>query len=68
MKEFNPCPICGRHPKIYYYGVNTAIARCKPFFGKKHLSVNIEYEQPSNLDDKLIKTWNAAVQKKQSLI
>lgn len=35
-----------------------------PIFGKKHLSMIIEYEQPSNLDDKLIKTWNAAVQKK----
>jgi hypothetical protein len=42
----NPCPVCGKYPKVYFdptslfIGLGTIVEiKCKPFLKKEHLSV-----------------------------
>jgi hypothetical protein len=57
--ELKPCPVCGKQPKIKYYGVNYATAECKPLFRRKeHFGVFTGYTQPSKLTETVIELWN----------
>ena len=58
--EFIPCPVCGRKPKVTYYGINYAKVECKPLFRKPHRSVFVGYEQPSKLNARAVEEWNKA--------
>lgn len=56
--RLKPCPVCGKLPKIKYYGVNSGWAYCKPLFGRKHKEVVVICEQPSKLKWAIATKWN----------
>ena len=58
---FKPCPVCGKRPKVKYYGVNSGRAYCKPIFGRTHKEVVVNCEQPSKLKWAIAMKWNAEV-------
>lgn len=59
--DLKPCPVCGKKPKINYYGINSGWVYCKPIFGRKHKEVVVDYAQPSKLKLALVMKWNAEV-------
>ena len=59
--ELKPCPVCGKQPKIKYYGLNYAEAQCKPLFGKAHLTVYTGYYMPTKLVKAVFEEWNEEV-------
>lgn len=63
MCKLKNCPVCGKQPKIRYIPVNSAIAKCKPFFGKAHLLAVVAYEVPSKLKEAIVNEWNNEVEK-----
>ena len=60
--DFKPCPVCGKKPKVNYYGVNSGWAYCKPMFGRTHKKVVVNYEQPSKLKWAIAMKWNAEIE------
>lgn len=62
MTTLEPCPICGRKPKLRTYGVNIAWYECKPWYRRKaHKSSSVVYAKPSKLIEKATNVWNASV-------
>lgn len=59
--ELRPCPVCGKKPKIKYYGINSGWVYCKLLFGRKHKEVVVNYAQPSKIKLALVLKWNAEV-------
>lgn len=66
MTKLEPCPVCGRIPKIRTYDVNIAWVECKPWYRRKaHKATDVlcalPSTQPSELFEEVIAEWNALV-------
>lgn len=69
-KRMNPCPVCGRKPKIRYLGRSVSengkedhgyVVRCKPTFKDSHV---VNYSYGSSAEEALRyipQRWNDAV-------
>lgn len=68
-ETINPCPICGKNPKIHYsYGFGGCVRiRCKPLFRKPHLTVQhccADIDRAYNI---ATKEWNKACKNKTNV-
>lgn len=60
MYEIQPCPICGRFPKIKHRDNYRVEVACKPFFKKVHLTAMVVNDSRVRESD-VIDVWNKKV-------
>lgn len=64
MREPEPCPICGRKPKVMIYQINAGYAYCRGAFFHRHKVVKgnfVKYARPTVLMDAIYAAWNRRV-------
>lgn len=60
MYEIQPCPICGKYPKIKHRGDYRVEVACKPLFKKAHLTAMVVNDSRVYARD-VIDVWNKKV-------
>lgn len=60
MYEIQPCPICGKYPKIKHCDNYRVQVACKPLFKKAHLTAMVVNDSRVHERD-VIDVWNKKV-------